>query len=90
VGNPRYVGGAPAFALAEAVDSVRRAKRPKGNSASSAVSAQDGPVVDHLYYRPNVFFRPLSALPLPEAVVYPPMTVSDALVNMYFEKLHET
>ncbi|KAK8858801.1 hypothetical protein IAR55_003031 [Kwoniella newhampshirensis] len=88
-GNMRYLGGTPTFVLTEAVDSVRQAKLNFTTDHSSSTK-QDRPTVDHLYFRPNVLYRPLNGLPAPETVVYPPMALSDALVHMYFSKIHHT
>ncbi|KAK4688123.1 hypothetical protein P7C73_g1987, partial [Tremellales sp. Uapishka_1] len=90
-GYLRYLGGAPNFVLAEAVDSVRQANLPPA-VVNSASSTPDGPTmtVDHLYFRPNVLYRPLNGLPAPETLEYPPMILSDTLVQLYFERIHHT
>ncbi|ORY25832.1 fungal-specific transcription factor domain-domain-containing protein [Naematelia encephala] len=88
-GNMRYLGGTPTFVLREAVDSVRQGQLPPAPDQSPS-SSTDRPTVDQLYFRPNVFYRPLDGLPAPELVQYPPMVLSNALVQMYFSKIHHT
>jgi hypothetical protein len=87
----RYLGGAPTFVLSEAVDTVRQAHlSPTTEYPPSSASPITGPTVDHLYFRPNVLYRPLSGLPTPEGLQYPPSILSDVLVQMYFSKIHHT
>ncbi|WVQ78503.1 hypothetical protein IAT38_000589 [Cryptococcus sp. DSM 104549] len=86
-GNMRYLGGAPTFVLAEAVDSVRQAHlSPETIDDHPATTTS----VDHIYFRPNVLYRPLNGLPAPETIEHPPAALSDTLVSLYFSKIHHT